>query len=224
MLTERETTQRNPASDFAILRQRVQAELFANMPVHVRRLGWDAGQVAAFQRSRLRALLASAKDQAGDGCIAEFVDSENRPVPPGAQSAKVLITNLYNHVQPLIRYELGDSCIRRPDAPEHGHPRVTVEGRSDEILRYENADIHPLVLRSVLVASPAVSDYQVRQTPSGIAVAVQSDRPADLGALRGRLRSALQRAALPDPDVCVHAVPALPRNPETGKLRRFIPA
>lgn len=84
-------------------------------------------------------------------------------------------------------------------------------------------DIHPLVLRSVLLASPAVSDYQARQTPSGIAVAVQSDQPADLGALRGRLRSALTRAGLQDPEVSIRAVPALPRNPETGKLRRFIP-
>jgi len=98
-----------------------------------------------------------------------------------------------------------------------------VEGRSDEVFRYESADIHPLVLRSVLVTSPAVSDYQVKQTPSGIAVAVQSDRPADLGALRVRLRSALTLAGLSDPDVSIRAVPALPRNPETGKLRRFIP-
>jgi phenylacetate-coenzyme A ligase PaaK-like adenylate-forming protein len=100
---------------------------------------------------------------------------------------------------------------------------VTIEGRSDEVLRYKNADIHPLVVRSVLLASPAVTDYQVQQTRCGIAVSVQSDHPADLDFIRGRLRSALTRAGLQDPDVSIHAVPALPRNPETGKLRRFIP-
>ena len=52
---------------------------------------------------------------------------------------------------------------------------------------------------------------------------VQSDRPTDLGALRVRLRSALTLAGLSDPDVSIRAVPALPRDPETGKLRRFIP-
>ncbi len=160
---------------------------------------------------------------ASDGCIAEPVDELYRPVPPGTPSARVLVTNLYNRVQPLIRYELADSFTRQPDAGQHGHLRATVQGRSDEVFRYENADIHPLVLRSVLVTSPAVSDYQVKQTPSGIAVAVQSDRPADLGALRVRLRSALTLAGLTDPDVSIRAVPALPRNPETGKLRRFIP-
>jgi phenylacetate-CoA ligase len=159
-----------------------------------------------------------------DGCIAELVDERNRPVPPGTPSAKVLITNLYNHVQPLIRYEIGDCCTRQPDSPEHGHLRAAVEGRSDEILRYETADVHPLVLRSVLLASPEVTDYQVRQTPCGVAVAVQSDRLADPDALRRRLRSALARAGLRDPDVSIQSVPALPLNPETGKLRRFIPA
>jgi len=159
-----------------------------------------------------------------DGCIAELVDERNRPVPPGTPSAKVLITNLYNHVQPLIRYEIGDCCTRQPDSPGHGHLRAAVEGRSDEILRYPTADVHPLVLRSVLLASPEVTDYQVRQTPCGVAVAVQSDRLADPDALRRRLRSALARAGLRDPDVSVRPVPALPRDPETGKLRRFIPA
>jgi phenylacetate-CoA ligase len=135
----------------------------------------------------------------------------------------VLVTNLYNRVQPLIRYEVGDCCTRQPDSAQHGHLRATVEGRSDEILRYENADVHPLVLRSVLLASPEVTDYQVRQTPCGVAVNIQSDQLADLDALCGRLRSALTRAGLSDPDVSIRAVPALPRDPETGKLRRFIP-
>jgi hypothetical protein len=37
------------------------------------------------------------------------------------------------------------------------------------------------------------------------------------------LLTALTLAGLSDPDVSIRAVPALPRNPETGKLRRFIP-
>jgi hypothetical protein len=39
----------------------------------------------------------------------------------------------------------------------------------------------------------------------------------------GRLRSALTWAGLSDPDVSIHAVQALPRDADTGKLRRFIP-
>ncbi|HTS95124.1 MAG TPA: AMP-binding protein [Streptosporangiaceae bacterium] len=161
---------------------------------------------------------------ATDSCIVELVDEGYEPVPPGTASAKVLVTNLYNHVQPLIRYELSDSFTRQADVPAHGHLRVSVEGRADDILHYASADVHPLTLRSVLLAQPDVLDYQVRQTARGIAVQVLPERETDLAPLGERLRTALARAGLADPDVTVEAVAALPRHPETGKLRRVIPA
>lgn len=70
---------------------------------------------------------------ATDSCLVELVDDACRPVPPGVASAKILVTNLYNTALPLIRYELGGSFTRQPDSPRHGHLRVTVAGRSDEI-------------------------------------------------------------------------------------------
>jgi phenylacetate-CoA ligase len=161
---------------------------------------------------------------ATDSCIVELVDDAGRPVPPGTASAKVLVTNLYNHLQPLIRYELNDSFTRQPDDSSHGHLRVSVEGRADEIMHYDHADVHPLVLRSVLLAQPGVLDYQVRQTARGAAVHVLLERQADLALLREQLCAALVRAGLADPEVTVEAVPTLPRHPETGKLRRVIPA
>jgi len=159
-----------------------------------------------------------------DGCIVEPVDDCYQPVPPGTASAKVLVTNLYNYLQPLIRYELGDSFTRQPDSTEHGHMRVTVDGRSDAILRYPGAEVHPLALRSVLLSTPEVLDYQATQTVHGISVHVLLDRPADLRALEARLEVALERAGLAAPDVEVQEVTSLPRHPETGKLRRVLPA
>jgi phenylacetate-CoA ligase len=161
---------------------------------------------------------------ATDSCVVELVDTRYRPVPPGTASAKVLVTNLYNHLQPLIRYELNDSFTAQPAAATHSHLRVSVEGRADEILHYDQADIHPLVLRSILLAQPGVLDYQVRQTPTGAAVRVLLECEADLALLRDQLRAALARAGLADPDVTVEAVAALPRHSQTGKLRRVIPA
>jgi predicted ATPase/DNA-binding SARP family transcriptional activator len=99
-----------------------------------------------------------------DVCIIELVDAEDRPVPDGVPSAKVLITNLSNHLQPLIRYELADRFVRQPAAAEDGHLRATVEGRSDDVLRYERATIHPHVIGAVLAKTTEVIDYQVRQT------------------------------------------------------------
>jgi phenylacetate-CoA ligase len=161
---------------------------------------------------------------ATDSCIVELVDGAGSPVPPGTASAKVLVTNLYNHLQPLIRYELNDSFTAQPAAAPHGHLRVSVEGRADEILHYDHADVHPLVLRSVLLAQPAVLDYQVRQTARGATVHVLLEHDTDMARLRDQLCAALGHAGLTEPDVTVEAVPALPRHPETGKLRRVIPA
>ena len=158
-----------------------------------------------------------------DLCIVELVDSENRPIPPGVSSAKVLLTNLSNRTQPLIRYELNDNFVRQPDAPDHGHLRAKVRGRADEVLHYEGVDIHPHVARSVMVRSPEVLDYQVRQTPRGMdvdalaAVATSSDR------LAKHLVEALAAAGLRNPAVSVRIVDHLERIPDTGKLRRFLP-
>ena len=42
--------------------------------------------------------------------------------------------------------------------------------RLAEVLHYGEIDIHPLAVRSVMVKSPDVVDYQVRQTPRGVQV------------------------------------------------------
>jgi len=158
-----------------------------------------------------------------DLCIAELVDQENRPVPAGVPSAKVLVTNLYNLTQPLIRYELTDTFVRQPATIEHGHLRAKVRGRSDQMLHYEGVDIHPLVVRSVMLKSPETLDYQVRQTPRGIDVDALAVVPVDRDRLADHLVEALAGAGLDDPVVTVRIVDQLERHPETGKIRRFVP-
>ena len=103
-----------------------------------------------------------------DMCIIELVDADNRPVGPGVPSAKVLVTNLYNLAQPLIRYELADSFVLEPSAGGPGHLLARAHGRADEVFHYQAGDLHPHVIRSVMLRSPEVADYQVRQTRTGI--------------------------------------------------------
>ena len=102
---------------------------------------------------------------AEDGCIIELVDEEYRAVRPGTPCAAVLVTNLGNRLQPLIRYELTDTFVQQPAG--QGHLRARVQGRSDDDFRYGAVTIHPLVIRSVMVRSPDVLEYQVRQTTTG---------------------------------------------------------
>ncbi|HET6687122.1 MAG TPA: hypothetical protein VFH02_11415 [Jiangellaceae bacterium] len=158
-----------------------------------------------------------------DMCIVELVDDDYRPVPPGVPSTKVLVTNLYNLTQPLIRYELADSFVRQPDAADHGHLRAQVQGRTEEVLHYDEIDIHPLAVRSVMVKTQEVVDYQVRQTPRGVEVDAVTAGTANVERLTGLLAHALTDAGLSEPDVTVRIVDSLQRHHETGKLRRFVP-
>ena len=109
---------------------------------------------------------------ATDLCLAELVDAAGRAVPPGTPSAKVLITNLHNLTQPLIRYQLADSFTPVPGTQPGGYLRATVDGRDDDMLRFGDISIHPHAIRTVLVSAAAVTEYQVRQTQRGIDVAV----------------------------------------------------
>jgi phenylacetate-coenzyme A ligase PaaK-like adenylate-forming protein len=158
-----------------------------------------------------------------DVCIVELVDEQNRPVPDGTPSAKVLLTNLSNMVQPLIRYELNDRFVRQPAAAEHGHLRARVDGRADDVLRFGSVEVHPLVIRSQMVRTPAVAEYQVRQTPGGIEVAAVATGAPDTVGLRDRLAGALAAAGVPEPEVTVRIVERLDRDPRTGKIRKFVP-
>jgi phenylacetate-coenzyme A ligase PaaK-like adenylate-forming protein len=158
-----------------------------------------------------------------DGCIVELVDDQYRPVADGTPSAMILVTNLTNRLQPMIRYAINDCFVRQPADPSHGHLRARVEGRADDVLRFGDLTVHPLVVRAVMVKTPTVADYQVRQTPRGIAVAVVPATAVDVAQLEGRLAGSLSEAGLPEPDVTVRVVEQLDRDARTGKIRKFVP-
>ena len=65
--------------------------------------------------------------------LVEVVDEENRPVPAGTLGSKVLLTNLVNRTQPLIRYELSDAVVvdDGPDPSQRPYDRIMrIDGRS----------------------------------------------------------------------------------------------
>lgn len=167
---------------------------------------------------------------AGDGMhlsedlvIVEPVDAQRRPVAPGARSAGILLTNLFNPTFPLIRYEISDE-VTLLDAPcpcGSAYRRVAdVQGRVDERFRYGDTAVHPHLFRSVLATERAVVEYQVRQTPRGAeVVAVGAD--VDAAGIARRLEAALGRLGVGAPEVTVRTVERLERG-ESGKLARFV--
>jgi phenylacetate-CoA ligase len=159
---------------------------------------------------------------ATDTCLVEVLDAEGRPVGDHVGVDRVLVTNLHNLTQPLIRYELTDRFVAYPD-DEQGRLRAVVEGRADETFRYGGAEVHPHAIRTVLVRTPAISEYQVQQTACGIHVDAVIDGALDEATLVASLVDSLRQARVPKANATVRIVTAIERHPETGKVRRFVP-
>lgn len=104
-----------------------------------------------------------------DLCILEPVDGAGRPVPVGQRSDKVYLTNLVNHTQPLLRYELSDSVTILPDDCPCGSPMtsIRIDGRVDETLWLLDAEgrstAHPpIVLEAgVFMGVVGLRQYQL---------------------------------------------------------------
>ena len=163
-------------------------------------------------------------DFASDLAYVEFVDEFDRPVRVGEASHHVLVTNLFNQLQPLIRYRIDDVMTPAAGSPAHGHQRASVEGRNDETFVLSGVPIHPLTIRSALVSDATVADYQVRIGPDAhIDVdLVAGGAPVDLAAVESALCRALAAAGAPVPLQTPRAVDGRERGPGTGKTRRFV--
>ena len=159
---------------------------------------------------------------ASDTCLAECTDDEGRPVPDGVASSRVLVTNLHNLTQPIIRYELTDR-FTPAGTSEGGALRASVEGRSDDLFRYAEASVHPFVIGGPLLHAPAVREFQVRQTERGADITAVIDGDFDSAALTAKVARSLRQAGLARPQVGFRRVATLDRDHMTSKCRRFIP-
>src|SRR5262249_44980425 len=118
-----------------------------------------------------------------DWVVLEPVDADYHPTPPGEPSHTVLLTNLANRVQPIIRYDLGDSVTLDSCACGSVLPAIHVEGRCDDILSMRAADgtlvrLAPLALATVVEESIHNHRFQVVQTAED-EIALRIDAPYD---------------------------------------------
>ncbi len=161
-----------------------------------------------------------------DLLIIEPVDADGAPVPPGVSSQKVYLTNLFNPLLPLIRYEITDevTLLEAPCTCGSAHRRIAdVQGRRDEEFHYAGrVVIHPHVFRSALARESAVTEYQVRQTAAGAQLLLQSSESFDAQSLERQLAAKLARLGCSRPTITTTLVEQIPRL-STGKLKRFVP-
>jgi phenylacetate-CoA ligase len=135
-----------------------------------------------------------------DASIVENVDEDGRPVPPGEPGARVLVTNLYNRVQPIIRLAVADVMTIHPEPCACGRTLVraaAIDGRHDDVLSLPargggTVTVLPAHF-SVITRDRAVREFQVRQESGGVRVLVVPCADGD-PELEARLRHAVARA------------------------------
>jgi phenylacetate-coenzyme A ligase PaaK-like adenylate-forming protein len=106
-----------------------------------------------------------------DLAILEVVDADYRPVPAGTPGSKVLLTNLYNFVQPIIRYEIDDivTMSAKPCACGNLLPLIeSVGGRAKDRLWVEidgrSRDLPIYVFLAALDNETDLAEHQILQT------------------------------------------------------------
>jgi len=109
----------------------------------------------------------------GDWAILEAGDDAGQPVPDGVPGSTTLLTNLANHVQPIIRYDLGDRVTLQAQTCACGSPLpvIEVQGRSDDTLRLpashgQPVRVLPLAVSTVLEDEAGLFDFQLVQERS----------------------------------------------------------
>jgi phenylacetate-CoA ligase len=159
-------------------------------------------------------------------CIVENVDHDGDPVAPGETGSRLLVTNLFNRVQPLIRFEITDLVAVEPEPCPCGRTLMRVrslEGRAEDVLRLGGVTVHPLEFGAV-TADPDVREFQVVQEADALRlrVALRNGAAGAPARLRERLNARLRDLGVAGCPVTVETVDVLERSPG-GKLQMIVP-
>jgi phenylacetate-CoA ligase len=161
---------------------------------------------------------------ADDLVILEPADADGNVVPYGQRADRLLLTNLYNLAQPLIRYDLADAVTMSDEPCPCGcaHRRITsVNGRINGAFDYENGALVPrAAFEQTVIATPGVANFFVGKTQGGVDVSVVTDGSCDLPHLRTELIDVLRRHGGPESDVSVQEVGSIERL-SRGKSKQF---
>ncbi|HEX6634668.1 MAG TPA: hypothetical protein VF038_11915 [Usitatibacter sp.] len=129
--------------------------------------------------------------------VVEPVDRDGRATAPGATSHTVLVTNLANRVQPILRYDLGDRVTLAAGPCPCGDPRpaMRVAGRNAAPLSFRSADgrvveLVPLAIETAAEAEAGQARFQiVRLAPDRLGVRLDPGEPDRAGVGRRIVRA-----------------------------------
>jgi phenylacetate-CoA ligase len=136
----------------------------------------------------------------------------------------MLLTNLFNPVQPLIRYDLVDAVTMTDEPCPCGcaHRRITsVDGRIDGAFEYDTGAVVPrAAFEQTVLATPGVANFFIDKTQGGVDVSLVTDGSCDLQLLQKELIDVLRRHGGPEADVVVQEVGSTDRL-WSGKSKQF---
>jgi phenylacetate-CoA ligase len=101
-----------------------------------------------------------------DAVITEIVDAEGRPVPPG-ESGEIVVTDLYSHEAPFLRYMTGDIGAISTHSCQCGRPLPLLsqlDGRSnDSIVTPDGRIMHGQSMVSLLMEVEGIEQFRICQ-------------------------------------------------------------
>ena len=168
-----------------------------------------------------------------DQAIIEVVDDNYRPVAPGELGSKTLVTSLYNHAQPLIRYEVSDLLVISPRPCLCGRPFPLIErieGRSGEIIELTGraggvVKVPPIVLLAVLDSDDELREsrltFRDRRLLLEVVPEVRVDRDSMITRLYSAFEALFARLGALEPEIEIRCVERLERRANRmGKIER----
>jgi phenylacetate-CoA ligase len=175
--------------------------------------------VAAFECDRHDALHIDS------GSVFIEISRNGKPARPG-ESGELIVTDLLNYGMPLIRHATADLGVASAGPCACGAPFPTfagLEGRVADVLhRPDGSTVAGLMLTDLLADHPSIVEAQFVQndrTSLDVFLVLTSGEIADVAA---EVATQLRPLVGPDLRLDLHRVPAIPRNPRSGKYQEVI--
>lgn len=166
-----------------------------------------------------------------DWLVLEPVNDDYQPTPSGEQSHTVLVSNLANRIQPILRYDIGDSILVCPDPCPCGNPlmAIRVQGRASDVLTFQTeggqrVSIPPLVFEIDHIPNIELSQI-VQRTPTSLSVRLKTAATANPNRIWQTVQTEITRLLAEHKlsHVTVERAEEPPEQSPGGKYRSVIP-
>lgn len=145
----------------------------------------------------------------------------------------LLVTNLFNHTMPLIRYRMSD--VLEPVSPPGTSPVIVsnLVGRSERMPRFRNAAgdhdfLSPHTINEIFVKGVTRFQFRIKsETSFEFPICIEYGLPAEavagvVAGVKGRLREILAQKGLDNVSFEVPVVDEIPLNPRTRKFQLIV--